>query len=579
MSQHAPANPHRKSRRRRRRSRETGVSLATASGPAATQTGPRAKPAKPAGVRGDHEGTPKTPRFLSAQGTVPSAAPASTPGSAPVAGPGRADTDSAAEREARADGPKRADHAPEATPFGREVAKAMGRDATAGTPLDAASRAAAEADLGPLGPVTVHRGSALAAKIGANAVTYSGAIHLAPDAPAPHSAEGRALIAHELTHVAQQNRFGAHAAQFDMDDHLDSGLGAWHIRSSELTRGTKTGMNTFIDFDPDAASPYSTRIGLVQTLAISRNDGTDRAAAETGTPSDDVAYNIRGFDPDRTRDHLSTDNEDGTEEGFHVDVTNDTREEHEDAPAESEPWYLTSRGAGRHDQFGWNRGGGDTEVAKLGDYPGSSGNRFFDFEVAAIGRDNRTIYGYMQWGFSVISGTVPDTTEYARAVDVTTAADPTSANYDEALQKWRDFYTHEPVAIYFDTDSATPQSGQTARLADIPDWMTTNADAQIVLLAHADHRGSAEYNQRLARRRAAAVRALLIEQGVPEGRITEEPVALGETTAFGSEAADDIDTAGNLQANRRVEIQFRRDMAAGSGAGGSGAAADTDQGP
>jgi len=142
--------PHRRSRRRRRRSQD-GPAVGGGPGLAATAAPAGKAPAAKAQKAEGHDARPTTPRFLLA----PKAA--------------RADTDSAAEREARG-GEGAGLERPEATPLGRFAARAAGTERTGGEPLDDATRAAAEADLGPLGPVRVHRGSRLAAAIGANAV-------------------------------------------------------------------------------------------------------------------------------------------------------------------------------------------------------------------------------------------------------------------------------------------------------------------------------------------------------------------------------------------------------------------------
>ncbi|MES2711976.1 MAG: DUF4157 domain-containing protein [Pseudomonadota bacterium] len=60
----------------------------------------------------------------------------------------------------------------------------------------------------PGGPVQVHL-SARPGRIGARAFAADGQVWMAPDAFAPESHAGRALIGHELAHLAQQARMGA----------------------------------------------------------------------------------------------------------------------------------------------------------------------------------------------------------------------------------------------------------------------------------------------------------------------------------------------------------------------------------
>jgi flagellar motor protein MotB len=110
--------------------------------------------------------------------------------------------------------------------------------------------------------------------------------------------------------------------------------------------------------------------------------------------------------------------------------------------------------------------------------------------------------------------------------------------------------------IYFDTDSAVPIAGEAAKLADVPQYMTDYPDAVIDLEGYADERGSEDYNSDLASRRADAVRALLEASGIAADRI-DDLVPVNETTEFGAGGATRR-TPGNLRANRRVMIRFRR---------------------
>jgi outer membrane protein OmpA-like peptidoglycan-associated protein len=62
---------------------------------------------------------------------------------------------------------------------------------------------------------------------------------------------------------------------------------------------------------------------------------------------------------------------------------------------------------------------------------------------------------------------------------------------------------------------------------DFKKYLEAKPDARLTLEGHADHRGSAAYNQALTERRVARVKSFLVEQGVPEADI--------DTKAFGSE--------------------------------------------
>jgi outer membrane protein OmpA-like peptidoglycan-associated protein len=63
--------------------------------------------------------------------------------------------------------------------------------------------------------------------------------------------------------------------------------------------------------------------------------------------------------------------------------------------------------------------------------------------------------------------------------------------------------------------------------ADFKKYLEGKPDAKLTLEGHADHRGSAAFNQALTERRVARVKSFLVEQGVPEADI--------QTQAFGAE--------------------------------------------
>src|SRR5262249_8110731 len=93
-------------------------------------------------------------------------------------------------------------------------------------------------------------------------------------------------------------------------------------------------------------------------------------------------------------------------------------------------------------------------------------------------------------------------------------------------------------SVYFATAQPTakdprggllPSQQQTllALATDFKKYLQAKPDARLTLEGHADHRGSAAFNQVLTERRVARVKSFLVEQGVPESAI--------ETTAFGAE--------------------------------------------
>jgi len=92
-------------------------------------------------------------------------------------------------------------------------------------------------------------------------------------------------------------------------------------------------------------------------------------------------------------------------------------------------------------------------------------------------------------------------------------------------------------SVYFPTAQPTPANPKGGLLlsqqktliglaADFKQYLQSKPDAHLILGGHADHRGSAEFNQALTERRVERTKSFLIEQGIPAGNI--------ETKAFGS---------------------------------------------
>lgn len=78
-----------------------------------------------------------------------------------------------------------------------------------------------------------------------------------------------------------------------------------------------------------------------------------------------------------------------------------------------------------------------------------------------------------------------------------------------------------------------------------------SSEHELVLQGHTDGDGRAGYNQELGLRRAMAVRAALIELGVPEGLITLRSAGEDEPVAANTDPE-------GMQRNRRVEVVFNR---------------------
>jgi outer membrane protein OmpA-like peptidoglycan-associated protein len=199
------------------------------------------------------------------------------------------------------------------------------------------------------------------------------------------------------------------------------------------------------------------------------------------------------------------------------------------------------------DHHGWLRSPADVRDASLYDYPNMSFDSDFAFETVAKGSDNQVVYGSLDWGFQIRSGVVRNEYRNPHALE--------SAEFDKALERFRGYFAHEDVILYFDTDIATPRSGEDSKLADVPDYLSRYPDVQVEITGYADERGSDTHNSALSLNRATSVQALLVGMGVAASRI-EVPIGMSETTAFAP--GSPVAAPGSLTANRRVAVRFVR---------------------
>jgi len=187
------------------------------------------------------------------------------------------------------------------------------------------------------------------------------------------------------------------------------------------------------------------------------------------------------------------------------------------------------------------------------DTPNSSVDVDFNFETVAKGSDNQVVYGALEWGFEIRSGVAQN--DYAHPVATE------SAEFDAALERFRGYYTHEPVVLYYDTDRDTPMAGETTKLADVNSYMSRYPDVRTQVDGYADETGpanatvKANYNLDLSFRRADKAVTLLTGIGIDDSRI-DIPVGRGQTTTFAP--GSPVAAPGSLRANRRVVISFVR---------------------
>lgn len=113
--------------------------------------------------------------------------------------------------------------------------------------------------------------------------------------------------------------------------------------------------------------------------------------------------------------------------------------------------------------------------------------------------------------------------------------------------------------VLFATDEATLKPGAYATLDRVGDLLKESGDRRVLIEGHTDNVGSAEYNQELSARRAAAVQGALLDRGVPSKQIMT--LGRGESMPLASN-----DSIGGRQQNRRVEMVFQ-DVAEASDSG------------
>jgi outer membrane protein OmpA-like peptidoglycan-associated protein len=102
-----------------------------------------------------------------------------------------------------------------------------------------------------------------------------------------------------------------------------------------------------------------------------------------------------------------------------------------------------------------------------------------------------------------------------------------------------------PARVYFEFDRATLRTGDRETLHLIALFLTSHPAISVKLIGHADQTGPAGYNLGLGQRRAGAVKAFLLGEGVPAAQITSA-TSVGETGATA--------VAAEMWRDRSVEI-------------------------
>jgi len=147
----------------------------------------------------------------------------------------------------------------------------------------------------------------------------------------------------------------------------------------------------------------------------------------------------------------------------------------------------------------------------------------------------------------------------AQASTEVTVQNPPPPPADKALEARLSLHS-----IYFVVDHPRPnepkggllasqQRTLIALAADFKKYLEAKPDAHLILGGHADHRGSAEYNQALSERRVNSTKSFLIAQGVPEANIEVKAFGKGDNLTD-AEVKDSVENNANLSAEERQRV-------------------------
>jgi outer membrane protein OmpA-like peptidoglycan-associated protein len=424
-----------------------------------------------------------------------------------------------------------------------------------GSALPDTTRAEMEASFGhDFSGVNVHTGQEatnLNKGLHAQAFTQGQDVYFNAGKYSPETTEGKRLLAHELTHVVQQNSdINRKVIQCDLiEPNLPTSNGIFEMNmiaiegADETPPTTQASLDGSIKFTPDVDAPYSNEIKLIQIIKVQDTSGTD--------------VDIASMPPGRGSSLRTTANPDtGVEGGFHTDVL------HQNFDSALAPTSVAAPDSqkrlnyeGGAPVFGFKRSNDpqDIKSAEITDTPGSNGDIDFAFETVAKGEDTNTIYGSLNWSFETRSGRVENETA--------SVTDGQSATFDEAVELHRNFYVHEPVTFYFGFDNDTLSATETGKIDAFLDYMTRFPDVELSIEGFADRRGDPDYNMDLSLRRAQAVEEALIAKGIDEARINDIVLGSGATEEFTSgdlapNPGRDQDLEANRRGNRRVVVTF-----------------------
>jgi outer membrane protein OmpA-like peptidoglycan-associated protein len=138
--------------------------------------------------------------------------------------------------------------------------------------------------------------------------------------------------------------------------------------------------------------------------------------------------------------------------------------------------------------------------------------------------------------------------------DAQDAKDVTKLNEEQIKDKLNAGETLS-IKLLFEYEKTTLINNSKPDLKNLVKFLKDNPTANIILEGHTDSKGELDYNERLAKMRADAIRNQLTQSGISKSRI--KVVSFGETQPIApNEFPDGNDNPEGRQMNRRVEIRI-----------------------
>jgi outer membrane protein OmpA-like peptidoglycan-associated protein len=428
-----------------------------------------------------------------------------------------------------------------------------------GRPLDDASRAFMESRFGrELESVRIHTDGEAAASadaLNARAYTLGRDIVFAAGEYQPESHEGRRLLAHELAHVAQQDR-AARPKRIQRQPGSRpkpgrGGTGPPQVASCQLRSGTmrwwlvpKVGMiNARIEFTPNSTvATASKTISFIQTvtetmttrglLGIGSTTSVDTTQVDVGRDENDPFYGAK-WNPAK---------------GKWGDEPSSTQARPGDVEPGSQVPSPGQQGTGEPREGSRPFIASETGSAVLNDSPMLLLNQTKRFETVAVVVETGQVLASLRWNIQCWeAGFFYETsTTFIQSANCVEGA---SAEFSSAVEE---FYRGMVVLDGFAAGSADLPAAHPQRLASVVDKLKQVASRRAIVggAATADEANPLA----LSRNRAERVKAYLVAAGIAASRIDVE--------AYGSDwARAPVTSSSAAEANRRVQITISQGAA------------------